>query len=45
MSREELFTLLRQVSGAMPAPAPTPTTAAPRFHLIEIPQVRKPDRH
>lgn len=42
MSREELINLLKQVTGAMPARAPTPSTAAPRFHLIEIPQVRRP---
>ena len=45
MSREELIDLLRQVTGAMPVRAATPTTAAPRFHLIEIPQLRKPDGH
>jgi hypothetical protein len=42
MSRDELITLLKQITGAMPARPTTPTTAAPRFHLIEIPQVRRP---
>ena len=43
MSRDELMTLLKQITGAMPARPTTPTTAAPRFHLIEIPSVRRPD--
>jgi len=43
MSRDELITLLKQITGAMPARPATPTTAAPRFHLIEIPSVRRPD--
>ena len=38
MSREQLLDLLRQVTGAMPANPQTPTTGAPRFHLIQIPQ-------
>lgn len=42
MSREQLLDLLRQVTGAMPARPQTPTTAAPRFHMIQIPQVRRP---
>lgn len=42
MSREQLLELLKQVTGAMPARSHTPTTAAPRFHLIQIPQVRGP---
>lgn len=42
MSREQLLDLLKQVTGAMPARPHTPTTAAPRFHLIQIPQVRRP---
>jgi hypothetical protein len=42
MSREQLLDLLKQVSGAMPARPHTPTAAAPRFHLIQIPQVRRP---
>ena len=37
-----MIALLKQVTGAMPARPTTPTTAAPRFHLIEIPQVRRP---
>ena len=43
MSRDELIALLKQVTGAMPARPTTPTTAAPRFHLIEVPSVRRPD--
>lgn len=43
MSRDELITLLKQITAAMPARATAPTTAAPRFHLIEIPSVRRPD--
>jgi hypothetical protein len=45
MSREELINLFKQITGATPGRAPTPSTGAPRFHLIEIPQVRKPDGH
>jgi hypothetical protein len=44
MSREQLLDLLKQVTGAMPARPQTPTSGAPRFHLIQIPQVRRPDR-
>ncbi|HEX3474367.1 MAG TPA: hypothetical protein VHT91_04950, partial [Kofleriaceae bacterium] len=44
MSREQLLDLLKQVTGAMPARSQTPTSGAPRFHLIQIPQVRRPDR-
>ena len=43
MSRDELMALLKQITGAMPARPTTPTTAAPRFHLIEIPSTRRPD--
>jgi hypothetical protein len=43
MSRDELVTLLKQITGAMPVRPATPATAGPRFHLIEIPQLRKPD--
>jgi hypothetical protein len=42
MSRDELINLLKQITGTMPVRAPTPTAGAPRFHLIEIPQARKP---
>lgn len=42
MSREQLLDLLKQVTGAMPARPHIPATAAPRFHLIHIPQVRGP---
>ncbi len=44
MSREQLLDLLKQVTGAMPARPQTPSSGAPRFHLIQIPQVRRPDR-
>ena len=43
MSRDELIALLKQITGAMPGRPTTPTTAAPRFHLIEIPSMRRPD--
>jgi hypothetical protein len=43
MSREQLLDLLKQVTGAVPARTQTSASAAPRFHLIEIPQVRRPD--
>lgn len=42
MPREQLLDLLKQVTGAMPARSHTPVTAGPRFHLIQIPQVRRP---
>ena len=42
MSREQLLDLLKQVTAAIPARPHTPTTAAPRFHLIPIPQMRRP---
>jgi hypothetical protein len=42
MSREQLLDLLKQVTGAMPTRPHTPATIAPRFHLIQIPQVRRP---
>jgi hypothetical protein len=44
MSREQLLDLLKQVTGAMPARPQAPSSGAPRFHLIQIPQVRRPDR-
>jgi hypothetical protein len=44
MSREQLLDLLKQVTGAMPARPQTPSSGGPRFHLIQIPQVRRPDR-
>jgi hypothetical protein len=43
MSRDELIALLKQITSAMPARPITPLTAAPRFHLIEIPSARPPD--
>jgi hypothetical protein len=42
MSREQLLDLLRQVTGAASPQPRSPTTGAPRFHLIQIPQVRRP---
>lgn len=42
MSRDELVGLLKQVTGAMPVQPQTPATAAPRFHLIQIPVLRRP---
>lgn len=42
MSREELIDLLRQVTGATSPRAQAPSTAGPRFHLIQIPQIRRP---
>lgn len=42
MSREQLLEFLKQVTSAMPARPHTPATAAPRFHLIQIPQLRRP---
>lgn len=41
MSREQLLDLLKQATAAVPPRAPTPATAGPRFHLIEIPQARR----
>jgi hypothetical protein len=45
MSRDELIALLKQITSAMPARPITPTTAGPRFHLIQVPSVRRPDGH
>ena len=42
MSREQLLDLLKQITGAMPVRAHTPTSAAPRFHLIQLPQPYRP---
>lgn len=41
MSRDELINLVQQATGALPARPHTPNTAAPRFHLIQIPQTRR----
>jgi hypothetical protein len=43
MSRDELLGLVQQVTGAMPVRPHVPATAAPRFHLIQIPGSRRPD--
>jgi hypothetical protein len=42
MSREQLLDLLKQVTSATPARQQTTGSSAPRFHLIQIPQVRRP---
>lgn len=42
MSREQLLDLLRQVTGATSPQPRLPATGGPRFHLIQIPQVRRP---
>lgn len=42
MSREQLLDLLRKVTGAGSPRTQSPATGAPRFHLIQIPQVRRP---
>lgn len=43
MSREQLLDLLRQFTGATPARPQSPTSGAPRFHLIQLPPPRRPD--
>jgi hypothetical protein len=43
MSREQLLDLLKQFTGAVSPRTQSPAAAAPRFHLIQIPQVRRPD--
>ena len=42
MSREQLLDLLRKVTGAAAPQPQLPSNGAPRFHLIQIPQVRRP---
>lgn len=42
MSREQLIDLLRKVTGAAAPQAQSPANGAPRFHLIQIPQARRP---
>jgi hypothetical protein len=42
MSREQLLDLLKQVTGAAAQRTPSPATGTPRFHLIQVPQVRRP---
>jgi len=42
MSREQLLDLLRKVTGAASPQPQSPVNGAPRFHLIQIPQVRRP---
>ena len=42
MSREQLLDLLKQVTGSIPPRPTTPAAAAPRFHLIQLPQTRRP---
>lgn len=42
MSREQLLNLLKQVTSAASPRTPSPATATPRFHLIQVPHVRRP---
>jgi hypothetical protein len=42
MSREQLLDLLRQATGSVSPAASAPGAAGPRFHLIQIPQARRP---
>jgi len=42
MSREQLLDLLKQATGAMSPRTYAPATGAPRFHLIQVPQTRRP---
>jgi hypothetical protein len=42
MSRDELLGLLKQATGGTSPRSQTPATTAPRFHIISIPQVRRP---
>ena len=37
MSRDQLLDLVKQITGSLPARAPGPTTAGPRFHIVELP--------
>jgi hypothetical protein len=43
MSRDDLINLVKQVTGAVQPRPQTPTSGAPRFHLIQIPASRRPD--
>lgn len=43
MSREQLLDLVKQVTGAASPRTLPPASGAPRFHLIQVPQVRRPD--
>jgi hypothetical protein len=43
MSRDQLLDLVKQITGAQPARTASPTSAGPRFHLIQLPQARRPD--
>jgi hypothetical protein len=43
MSREQLLDLLKQVTGAASPRMQLPASGGPRFHLIQLPQVRRPD--
>jgi hypothetical protein len=45
MPREQLLGFLRdKFPAAPPSSRPTRPTAGPRFHLIQLPQLRRPDR-
>jgi hypothetical protein len=42
MSREQLLDLVRQFTGGTAASAPSPPTAGPRFHIVELPLSGRP---
>jgi hypothetical protein len=42
MSRDQLLDLVKQITGSLPARAPGPTTAGPRFHIVELPPRGRP---
>jgi hypothetical protein len=42
MSREQLLDLVKQVTGAMASKPSSPMSGGPRFHLIQLPQLRRP---
>lgn len=42
MPRDQLLELIKQATGALQPRAQTPASAAPRFHLIQIPNMRPP---
>ena len=42
MSREQLLDLLKPATGAATQRTPSPATGTPRFHLIQVPHVRRP---
>src|SRR5262245_52532563 len=38
MSRDELINVLKQITAGMPTRSQTPASAAPRFHIVEVPR-------